>query len=54
MASISKQIFGSLQGHAIALKQQHNATVTYSTEGIETGLSLLEAGKKPMGSTGKV
>ena len=44
--SIPKQIFGSLQGHAIELNQQSHATVTYLAEGIETGLSFLQTDKK--------
>jgi conjugative transfer relaxase protein TraI len=46
-SNIQKQTYGSSRGYAIELNHQADKqSVTYLTEGIETGLSILESNKK--------
>lgn len=41
-----KQTFGKINGHAVNLNHQGSGDITYLTEGVETGLSILEVNPK--------
>ena len=43
---VVKQVYGESKGVGIELNRNHNGEVTYLSEGIETGLSLLAVNKK--------
>ena len=45
-ATIVKQTYGSINGHGIELNRQHDNKKAYITEGVETGLSILEVDKQ--------
>tara|TARA_B100000678_G_scaffold291638_1_gene310256 strand:+ start:26550 stop:32435 length:5886 start_codon:yes stop_codon:yes gene_type:complete len=41
-----KQTFGKINGHAVNLNHKGEGEITYLTEGVETGLSILESNPK--------